>query len=702
MSIEPPDLAATAASSRRTLKRVVVGGLLVALVALAGTLGLVGYAARAIDQTQAAREQALVAHSLSGVLVHMRQSVTSSALWDKAYSTMTPAVTDAWADPNFGSYYADYMELPVTVVFDSPGRYVFASRNSETVPLSQEIAFADAVAPLVAAVRAESARKRFGPAGVRNVSFAAIATRESVVSVKGELYLVSVSTIVAEHREVAEAFDGPDPIVAAGRPMSMFLKSLGDDLMIREPRMAGPHADGSGPQVTVTGVRGEPLGTIVWTPARPGRGLLDRAQPLIWGVVILLTGAAVMLLARVMTILRRLDENERNLTAARDAAHAASEAKSQFLANMSHELRTPLNGIVAVAEVLNKRITDPSDREMLGLITASSNVLEQVVNDILDTARIEAGRLTLEAAAFDLETCLRGVAGLHAASASAKGLNLDWRVSPKAAGTYIGDANRVSQILNNLLSNAVKFTAQGYVRVTVRTTPNGLRFAVRDSGMGFDAETRQRLFKRFEQADDSMTRRHGGTGLGLSISRSLANAMGGDIDVRSTPGKGSAFLVTLPLKRAVAVESLTQPAAAESTEAEERPLRVLLAEDHPTNQRVIALILEPLGVDLSIVEDGAAAVAATNREPFDLILMDVQMPVMDGLTATRTIRAAELSQGRVRTPIVSLTAHAMGDHVAASLAAGADRHMAKPVRPEILIQTVIDMVSGPEPAEQAA
>jgi CheY-like chemotaxis protein len=197
-----------------------------------------------------------------------------------------------------------------------------------------------------------------------------------------------------------------------------------------------------------------------------------------------------------------------------------------------------------------------------------------------------------------------------------------------------------------------------------------------------------------------MTRRHGGTGLGLSISSSLAEAMGGSIDVRSSPGKGSVFVVNLPLKRTATVEALS-PGTSKTEDEAQRRLRVLLAEDHPTNQRVISLILEPLDVALTIVEDGVSAVEAAGRESFDLILMDVQMPKMDGLAATRAIRADETARGRERTPIVSLTAHAMGDHVAASLAAGADRHMAKPVRPEMLIQMVIDLTSQ-ESADDAA
>jgi signal transduction histidine kinase/ActR/RegA family two-component response regulator len=701
MSLSSTPAAPAAADNRRVLQRIVVAGLVVALIVLAGTLGLVTYAAEAIDHTQAKREEALISHLLKRTLIHMRHNVDSSAVWDRAYETMTPKVTPGWADPNFGSYYADFMEQPVTVIFDSAGSYVYASRDSEDVPLAREQPLADAVAPLVASVRQESARRRFGPGGVRNVGFKAVVTRETILAVKGDLYLIAVSTIVPEHLSAARHFSGPDPVVVSGKPMGLFLKSLTDDLSIQSPRVVRAGDPSAGPRVALKGPDGQVLGEIRWTPERPGLGLLGRAQPVIWTVVALLILAAFVLLSRVMVTLRRLDENERHLTAARDAADAANAAKSQFLANMSHELRTPLNGIVAVADVLKKRLTDRSDLEMIDLIAASSGVLEQVVNDILDAARIESGRIALEAAAFDLEDCVRGVAKLHGEAARARNLRLDWRIAPAARGAYIGDPTRVTQILSNLLSNAVKFTAEGSVRLTVHKCPAGLRIAVRDSGMGFDEETRRRLFRRFEQADVSMTRRHGGTGLGLSICASLVEAMGGSIAVRSVLGKGTIFVVTLPLKRAAQTESLTAPASdPEATES--RPFRVLLAEDHPTNQRVIALILEPLGVDLTVVEDGAQAVEATARDPYDLILMDVQMPVMDGLAATRAIRAAEAADGRPRTPVVSLTAHAMAEHVAASLASGADRHLAKPVRPDVLIQTLIDLTADDESQEERA
>ncbi len=399
-----------------------------------------------------------------------------------------------------------------------------------------------------------------------------------------------------------------------------------------------------------------------------------------------------------------LDTLESRVRERTRALERANDAKSAFLANMSHELRTPLNGVVALADLLKSRQTDEGAREMAALIVSSGRLLEQVINDILDVSKIEAGQLKLESEPFDLGGCLEKIASLHAAAAAAKGIRLVWNVAPAAAGTYVGDPTRITQVLSNLLSNAVKFTDQGEVRLTARASKRGLRLSVRDTGIGFNAQTAQRLFRRFEQADASMTRKYGGTGLGLSICASLTHMMGGDIEVRSSPGKGSLFTVILPLERAEAPAAApaedAAPATPEAPAA--RPLRILLAEDHATNQRVVALILEPLGVDLTIVGDGAQALEQAMTSRFDLILMDVQMPEMDGLTATRKLRAHEAAQGLERTPVISLTANALPEHVEASLAAGADRHLAKPIRPDTLIGAVSEIAASIAQAEAEA
>ncbi len=245
---------------------------------------------------------------------------------------------------------------------------------------------------------------------------------------------------------------------------------------------------------------------------------------------------------------------------------------------------------------------------------------------------------------------------------------------------------RLTQVLSNLLSNAVKFTEQGSVTLSAEAGPTGLAFSVRDTGIGFDEAVKARLFRRFEQADASIRRRFGGTGLGLAISRSLVELMGGRIDVDSAPGAGSTFHFVLPLERAEAQVPQAQEEAEEAVSL--AGVRVLLAEDHPTNQKVIQLILEAVGVQLDIVENGALALERLRAQPYDLVLMDMQMPELDGLSATMALRAWEAETGRARLPVIMLTANALDEHVRASLSAGADEHLSKPIRPLALIEAM--------------
>ena len=399
-------------------------------------------------------------------------------------------------------------------------------------------------------------------------------------------------------------------------------------------------------------------------------------------------------------------QSEVAIMRARDAAEAANRAKSEFLANMSHEIRTPLNGVMGVASALAQTPLTDAQAEMVGLIETSGQTLEAILADVLDLARVEAGRLELKVEPFDLGDCLKSAAALFRPAVEGKGLGFDIDIAPEAEGVFVGDAVRIRQVISNLLSNAVKFTSTGRLglKASARNETGGrtrLTLTVSDTGIGFLPEVKARLFERFQQADGSITRRYGGTGLGLAISRALAEAMGGDLQAESTPGEGATFTFTLRLERADRSQAAA-PAAPPTLSHGEREPRVLLAEDHAINRKVVELLLGQVGVDLVTVENGAEAVDAAAAGAFDLILMDMQMPVMDGLTAIRAIRQQERDRRASPTPIWGLSANALPEHIAASMAAGADGHLTKPISGAALLGVLATACEQADARERAA
>ena len=408
--------------------------------------------------------------------------------------------------------------------------------------------------------------------------------------------------------------------------------------------------------------------------------------------------AASLLIVGVAAVLVWQRRQAGRLRVAQQRAELASQSKSEFLSNMSHEIRTPLNGVVGVADLLASAGLPERERKMAELIRDSGRTLERLLSDVLDLAKVEAGQLMIEETPFQAGDLVRAVAELHRPKAEARGLVLKTTIAPELESWFLGDSVRVRQILTNLTSNAVKFTEKGSVSIVADApAPGMIRLSVADTGVGFDAAAKSRLFARFQQADGSITRRFGGTGLGLAICRQLATLMGGVMDCESEPGSGSRFWFEAEFKSVANAES--QVDEENLALPEERALHVLVADDHPTNLVVVRMMLEQLGIEISTVVNGAEAVEAAANGHYDVILMDMQMPVMDGLEAVRRIRQREVSTGVTRTPILMLSANAGADHRDESRLAGADGHVAKPITLGSLTAALAEVLDDDE--EQA-
>ena len=544
---------------------------------------------------------------------------------------------------------------------------------------------------------------------------------ESVHVAALKVKAVALAELAAHSAAPALEFEDPGVLdeflagVARDRDVVQALACSNDGVVKRSIVQKEGSTPAPCPSVTKTEVVHEPTSLRVTAPiaaaTHPGTLVVvfrtdailqakAQSQRVAW-----LVAAGILLLGLGLALwngstLRRLEAVLEDNRDARIRAEAASQAKSSFLANVSHEIRTPMNGVVGMTQLLEQSELSPEQREYVRTISRSGDHLLALINDILDFSKIEAGKLTLERVAIDLRAVVSDVCGALKTVSSAKQLHFEYRVDGSVPERVWGDHLRLRQVLVNLVSNAIKFTESGSVSVEVRLESRGepgrVCFEVRDTGIGISDAQRKALFRAFTQADTSTTRRYGGTGLGLAICKQLVELMNGELDVESTPGKGSRFWFVLPL--APAPPSSTRPpaeappgvAAPPRVVAPDAPnadgnVHLLVVDDNELNREVLAHLARKLGYTVELAAGGQEAVerVAAGQE-FSAILMDCQMPDVDGYQATRAIRKLQVESQRARTPIVAVTAHALQGEQAKVLDAGMDDYMTKPVRQETL------------------
>jgi signal transduction histidine kinase/ActR/RegA family two-component response regulator len=674
---------ARATRRHRATDAAFAGALAAGLLTVALLFGALFFWSDRVDAANRDHEVRLTENGIISQTRELEDSLTPITQWDDSIVHLDARFDPAWARSNVGVFLDQSLDMDRAILLDASDAPIFAMKRARQLPANALPPILSAAQPLVRAVRQrEAARGLLTTPGDGSHMVSTPIHVSTAAVLDGKPFLLTATLIQPDFGTALPT--GPrSPIVISAVDYDAVFRRLSKNYQLQRPRLAvgspgiGPHEA----RASIVGDDGRPVATVVWSPQRPGRDLLRSALPVVTIATLALAGGLLSLMGFLRANLRSLRKVMVELVEARDSAEAANDAKSKFLATMSHEIRTPLNGILGMAQIMQTGELGVEQNDRVEVIKGSGQTLLAILNNLLDLSKIEAESLELEIAQFSLEALTNGACAAFAAMAEAKGLSFTLTLSDDARGLWRGDPLRLQQILYNLISNAVKFTDRGEVRVTIsapqREGAKWLAVSVSDTGLGIAAETLPTVFDRFVQADNAPTRRFGGTGLGLAITQELAELMGGTASAQSTPGAGSEFLIELPLAWDGPEPSAPETAAL-STEREIGALRILAAEDNSTNQLVLRAILQSFGLTPTMVENGRQAVEGWRLGNYDLVLMDIQMPEMDGIAAVREIRTLEARTGG-HTPIIAVTANAMKHQVDEYWAAGFDGYLAKPI-----------------------
>lgn len=659
-------------------------------LAMVGSIGVAVRAMMVIDSDAAAREARLALRALDVERAKISVEQQSATIWDDALEAVASRDLQ-FMDDNLGVWMHDYFGHDETYILSPEGEPLYAAVSGMRV---DPAVMNDASAAISVVVR--RLRSRAADLGTDQTADTAGPEAQFFSEfrrLRGQPALISAVPIVSDTGELPQA-PGKEYLHVAVQ----YLDETFATQVAAPMELEGPGFSDEPPQGTLQGVPlVDSLGTTVtwlrWEGYTPGQSMLSQVTPilLVWFALIcilLYLGAQ-----RLVRVSSQLEE-------ARSKAEEMSQTKSIFLANMSHEIRTPLNGVLGMAEVLQGHVSTPEATRMVTTIQKSGETLLTVLNSILDMSKIEAGKMELESVPIVLSEILAQVEALHRVKAEEKGLDLQVLTSAGSDVARMGDPHRLIQILNNLLSNAIKFTDKGHVRLKLSCRPGKpVTIDVSDTGAGMTEAQRSRIFESFEQADGSISRRFGGTGLGLSIVRQLVLLMGGMITIQSRPGEGTDVRVVIPLPEAATVSNPSIEAEDALDTAILAGKRLLVADDNATNRVVLSEMLARTDLKITMVENGQDAVSTWVRaleadQPFDLLLLDITMPVMDGQEALSIIRSKEEAMHRPPVAAIAVTANAMPNQVADYIMGGFDTHLAKPFKRQELLHSLTRLLRG--------
>lgn len=677
--------------------------LLIAAATVALAIGVLLYAGWESDRSSLLHDQRLVENGMANRVTELGRRAVANTSWDDAVINLDNVFNLDWAKANIGRYFAETEGFEAAIVLDRNDEPIYAMRDDQTVGVETITELQKAAAPLVARVR-EGERKR-GPLEPILASGSKMSDPivfSAIGRANGELFVLTAILVQPDFGKAVPRTDRSAVLITGDAFNAEFINNFSERFLLADTHLldgAAPPKSGRA-QLLMRDSQDKVVATLEWAPPALGAALLRKSLPTTLLLIMCLSGIG-------WRLFQRGHRAALALVASEARAQNLAAYKSQFLANMSHEIRTPLNGVLGMAQSLKSDALSAVQSAKVNVILETGNSLMAVLNDVLDLSQIEAGRLEVTPVDEDIVKTVESIRWLFQLQAEQKGVKVVLHCSSECPHWLRYDPVRIRQCMSNLLSNAIKFTEAGTVSIDLSAEREDADYLVSirvaDTGVGIASDTMAKLFSAFTQADASISRQFGGAGLGLAITRHLARMMGGDVTAVSEPGKGSTFTLTFRAPPG-AMQDGDQPMIAEAS-VQRVPdglsllnARVLLTDDNPVNRQVVRLLLAPLGASIEEAANGRVALEKLAEAPFDIVLLDIHMPVMDGWQTIEAIRRSEASWRTI--PVIALTADVTSGARERYLALGMDDYLPKPVDQHALRQRVCALLNRPDPSAE--